>query len=191
MPTASPCPPSASASTCFLMISGFVIYWKVRAMSVKAAGNTLLGARAFWARPFVRIAAPAAGTLAVVGAVRLAQECPRASWADLDAALAFFANFYWAGCTASPAPCPHLLVASHFRSLSLEGQFYAFAPALIALPRRLALPVCLTVVAMGAGLERPVGSYVWSTRPDALFSSESASQRRESKRSRAASFGHP
>ena len=66
-------------------------------------------------------------------------------------------------------PLPHPLVASHFSSLSLEGQFCAFAPALIALPRRLALPVCLAVLAMGAGLERPLGSYLWTTRPDALF----------------------
>jgi peptidoglycan/LPS O-acetylase OafA/YrhL len=153
----------------FLVISGFVIHRNVLAMSVKAGGNATLGAQAFWVRRFVRIEAPAAGTLAVVGAVRLAQEGAGASWADLAAALAFFANFYWAGCTASPTPCPHPLVASHFWSLSLEGQFYAFAPVLIALPRRLALPVCLTVVAMGAGLERPFGSYLWTTRPDALF----------------------
>src|SRR5208283_3511765 len=64
---------------------------------------------------------------------------------------------------------PHPLVASHFWSLSLEGQFYAFAPALIALPRRLALPVCLAVLTSCAGLERPVRSYLWTTRPDALF----------------------
>ena len=43
------------------------------------------------------------------------------------------------------------------------------APALAALPRRLALPVSLIVLAMGAGLERPVASYLWTTRPDALF----------------------
>ena len=153
----------------FLVISGFVIYRNVLAMSVKARGNALLGAQAFWVRRLVRIAAPAAGTLAVVGGVRLAQEGPSASWADLAAALAFFANFYWTGCAASAAPCPHPLVASHFWSLSLEGQFYALAPALIALPRRLALPVCLSVLAICAGLERPVGSYLWTTRPDALF----------------------
>jgi peptidoglycan/LPS O-acetylase OafA/YrhL len=153
----------------FLVISGFVIYRNVRAMSVKAGGNATLGAQAFWVRRFVRIAAPAAGTLAVVGALRLAQEGPGASWADLAAALAFFANFYWAGCAASAAPCPHALVASHFWSLSLEGQFYAVAPALIALPRHLALPACLAVLAMGACLERPLGSYLWTTRPDALF----------------------
>ena len=153
----------------FLVISGFVIYRNVRAMSSMAGGNALLGAQAFWVRRFVRIAAPAALTLAVVGAVRLAQEGPRASWADLAAALAFFANFYWAGCAASAIPCPQALVASHFWSLSLEGQFYAVAPALIALPRRLALPVFLAVLAMGACLERPVGSYLWTTRPDALF----------------------
>jgi peptidoglycan/LPS O-acetylase OafA/YrhL len=153
----------------FLVISGFVIYRNVRAMSVLAGGSALLGAQAFWVRRFVRIAAPAAGTLAVVGAVRLAQEGRGANWADLAAATGFFANFYWAGCAGSAAPCPHPLVASHFWSLSLEGQFYAVAPALIALPRRLALPVCLAVLAMGVGLERPVGSYLWTTRPDALF----------------------
>jgi peptidoglycan/LPS O-acetylase OafA/YrhL len=153
----------------FLVISGFVIYRNVLAMSVKAGGNAALAAQAFWVRRFVRIAAPAAGTLAVVGALRLAQEGPGASWADLAAATGFLANFYWAGCAASAAPCPHPLVASHFWSLSLEGQFYALAPALIALPRRLALPVCLAVLAMGACLERPVGSYLWTTRLDALF----------------------
>jgi len=153
----------------FLVISGFVIYRNVLAMSVKASGNALLGAQAFWVRRFGRIAAPAGGTIAVVGAVRLAQQGPGATWADLGAATGFFANFYWAGCAASAAPCPHPLVASHFWSLSLEGQFYALAPALIALPRRLALPVCLAVLAMGACLERPVGSYLWTTRPDALI----------------------
>ncbi len=153
----------------FLVISGFVIYRKVLAMSVKAGGNALFGAQTFWVRRFVRIAAPALGTLAVVGAVRLAQEGPGGSWADLAAATGFFANFYWAGCAASAPPCPHPLVASHFWSLSLEGQFYAVAPALIALPRRLALPVCLAVLAIGVCLERPVGSYLWTTRPDALF----------------------
>ena len=153
----------------FLVISGFVIHRNVLAMSVKAGGNATLGAQAFWVRRFVRIAAPAAGTLAVVGAVRLAQEGAGASWADLAAALAFFANFYWASCAASATPYPHALVASHFWSLSLEGQFYAVAPALIALPRRLALPVCLSVVAMGASLERPLGSCLWTTRPAALL----------------------
>jgi peptidoglycan/LPS O-acetylase OafA/YrhL len=64
----------------FLVISGFVIYRHLLAMSVKAGGNALLGAQAFWVRRLVRIAAPAAGTLAVVGAVRLAQEGPGASW---------------------------------------------------------------------------------------------------------------
>ncbi|MGA9600220.1 MAG: acyltransferase family protein [Methylocystis sp.] len=88
----------------FLVISGFVIYRNLLAMSVKAGGNALLGAQAFWVRRLVRIAAPAAGTLAVVGTVRLAQEGPGASWADLAAALAFFANFYWAGCAASAPP---------------------------------------------------------------------------------------
>jgi len=163
----------------FLVISGFVIYRHLLAMSVKAGGNALLGAQAFWVRRLVRIAAPAAGTLAVVGAVRLAQEGPGASWADLAAALAFFANFYWAGCVASAAPCPHPLVASHFWSLSLEGQFYALAPALIALPRRLAVPVSLSVLAICAGLERPVGSYLWTTRPDALFIGMSVAALRE------------
>jgi len=153
----------------FLVISGFVIYRNVLAMSVKAGEGALLGAQAFWVRRFVRIAAPAAATLAVIGAVRLAQEGPDTCWADLAAASGFFANFYWAACAASAAPCPHPLVASHFWSLSLEGQFYALAPALIALPRRVALPVCLAVLAMGVGLERPVGSYLWTTRPDALF----------------------
>lgn len=153
----------------FFVISGFVIYRNVRAMSVKAGRNVLLGAQAFWVRRFVRIVVPAAGTLAVVGAFRLAQDGPGASWADLDTATGFFANFYWAGCAASAAPCPHPLVASHFWSLSLEGQFYALAPALIALPRRLALPACLAVLAVGAGFERPVGSYLWTTRWDALL----------------------
>lgn len=153
----------------FLAISGFVIYRNLLAMSVKAGGNALLDEQAFWVRQLARIAAPAAGTLAVVGAVRLAQEGLGASWADLAAALAFFANFYWASCAASATPYPHALVASHFWSLSLEGQFYAVAPALIALPRLLALPVCLSVVAMGASLERPLGSYLWTTRPDPLL----------------------
>lgn len=153
----------------FLVISGFVIYRNVLAMSVEAGGSALLGAQAFWVRRLVRIAAPAAGTLTVIGAVRLAQEGPSASWADLAAASGFFANFYWAGCAASAALCPHPLVASHFWSLSLEGQFYALAPALMALRRRLALPICLAGLAMGSGLERPVGSYLWTTRPDALF----------------------
>ncbi len=152
----------------FLVISGFVIYRNVRAMRVKAGRNALLGAQAFWVRRFVRIAAPAAGTLAVVGALRLAQEGPGASWADLAAATGFFANFYWAGCATSAAPCPHPLVVSHFWSLSLEGQFYTLAPALFALPRRLALPLSLIALAIGVGLERPVASYLWTTRPDAL-----------------------
>ena len=153
----------------FLVISGFVIYRNVLAMNVKAGGAAPLGAQAFWVRRMVRIAAPAAATLAVIGVARLAQEGPRASWADLAAATGFFANFYWAGCAASAAPCPHPLIASHFWSLSLEAQFYALAPALIALPWRLVSPVCLAVLAMGASLERPVGSYLWTTRPDALF----------------------
>jgi peptidoglycan/LPS O-acetylase OafA/YrhL len=163
----------------FLVISGFVIYRNVLAMSVKAGGSALLGAQAFWMRRFVRIAAPAAATLAVIGAVRLAQEGPGASWADLAAASGFFANFYWADCAASAALCPHPLVASHFWSLSLEGQFYALAPALIALPRRVALPLFLAVLAMGAVLERPVGSYLWTTRPDALFTGMAVAAVRE------------
>ena len=153
----------------FFVISGFVIYRNVLAMRAKAGGNALLGAQAFWVRRFLRIGTPAAAALAVVGAVRLAQEGSRASWADLVAAAGFLANFYWAGCAASTPPCPYPLVASHFWSLSLEGQFYALAPVLVVLPRRLAFPFCLTILAMGGGFERPVGSYLWTTRPDALF----------------------
>ena len=153
----------------FFVISGFVIYRNVLAMKALAGGDALAGARAFWARRLVRIAAPAWATVAVVGAVRLAQEGLGKSWADLAAATGFFANFYWAGCEASPAPCPHHLIASHFWSLSLEGQFYALAPFLAALPRRLAIPAGVSVLAMGAALPRPVGSYLWTMRPDALL----------------------
>lgn len=153
----------------FFAISGFVIYRNVLATKALAGGNALAGARAFWARRLVRIVAPAWTTVAVIGAVRVAQEGVEGSWADLAAGAGFFANFYWAGCEASPAPCPHHLVASHFWSLSLEGQFYALAPALAALPRRLAIPVGVTVLAMGAALPRPVGSFLWTMRPDALL----------------------
>ncbi len=153
----------------FFVISGFVIYRNVFAMKALAGGNTLAGARAFWARRLVRIAAPDWAIVAVIGAVRIVQKGVEGSWADLAAGAGFFANFYWAGCEASAAPCPHHLVASHFWSLSLEGQFYALAPALAALPRRLAIPVGATVLAMGAALPRPVGSYLWTMRPDALL----------------------
>src|SRR5208283_222119 len=98
----------------FLVISGFVIYRNVLAISVKAGGNARLGAQAFWVRRFVRIAAPTIGTLAVITVVRLAREGSGASWTDLAAAAGFFANLYWAGCAASAAPCPHALIASHF-----------------------------------------------------------------------------
>ena len=153
----------------FFVISGFVIYRNVFAMKALAGGNALAGAWAFWARRLVRIAAPAWATVAVIGVVRIAQEGVEGSWADLAAGAGFFANFYWAGCEASPAPCPHHLVASHFWSLSLEGQFYALAPALAALPRHLAIPVGVTVLAMDAAVPRPVGSSLWTMRPDALL----------------------
>jgi peptidoglycan/LPS O-acetylase OafA/YrhL len=153
----------------FFVISGFVIYRNVFATKALAGGNALAGAWAFWVRRLVRIAAPAWTIVAVIGAVRIAQEGVEGSWADLGAAVGFIANFYWAGCEASPAPCPHHLVASHFWSLSLEGQFYALAPVLAAMSRRLAIPAGVSVLAMGAALPRPVGSYLWTMRPDALL----------------------
>ena len=90
----------------FFVISGFVIYRNVFAMKALAGGNTLAGARAFWARRLVRIAAPDWAIVAVIGAVRIVQEGVEGSWADLAAGAGFFANFYWAGCEASCSPLP-------------------------------------------------------------------------------------
>jgi len=153
----------------FFVISGFVIYRNVLTTIAASRGDALKGAQAFWLRRFVRIGAPAAGTLAVIAALRQIHEGAGASWTDLAAAAGFFADFYWADCATSADPCPYPLIASHFWSLSLEGQFYVLAPALVALPRRLALPLFLIALAIGAAVARPVGSSLWTTRPDALF----------------------
>jgi peptidoglycan/LPS O-acetylase OafA/YrhL len=60
-------------------------------------------------------------------------------------------------------------MASHFWSLALEAQFYALAPLLAALGRREALCLCALCLALGAVTPRPVGSFLWSVRPDGLL----------------------
>jgi peptidoglycan/LPS O-acetylase OafA/YrhL len=153
----------------FFVISGFVISRNVAAMKIKAGGDARAGALAFWMRRFIRIALPAWATAAAIGVVRLASGAANRSSGDLIAGAGFYANFYWTACFEGNTPCPDALIASHFWSLALEMQFYALTPLLAALAPRRALAAGAIVLALCAVLQRPVGGFWWSIRPDALL----------------------
>ena len=51
----------------------------------------------------------------------------------------------------------------------MEAQFYALAPLLAALGRYEALCLCALCLVLGAVSPRPVGSFLWSVRPDGLL----------------------
>ena len=153
----------------FFVLSGFVIWQNLAAMRAKAGGDAVAGALAFWLRRFSRVALPAWATLAAIGLLRLCSGRDTGWWSDLVAGAGFYANFYWAGCWAGKATCPDALMASHFWSLALEAQFYALAPLLAGLGRREALCLCALCLALGAVTPRPVGSFLWSVRPDGFL----------------------
>jgi peptidoglycan/LPS O-acetylase OafA/YrhL len=153
----------------FFVLSGYVIWQNVAAMRAKAGGDAVAGALAFWLRRFSRIALPAWATLAAIGVLRLCSGRDADWWSDLGAGAGFYANIYWAGCWTGEALCPDALMVSHFWSLALEAQFYALAPLLAGLGRREALCICALCLALGAVTSRPVGSFLWSVRPDGLL----------------------
>ena len=153
----------------FFVLSGFVIWQNLAAMRAKAGGDAVAGALAFWLRRVSRVALPAWATLVAIWVLRLCGGRDAGWWSDLVAGAGFYANFYWAGCWAGRAPCPDALMASHFWSLALEAQFYALAPLLAGLGRREALCLCALCLALGAVTPRPVGSFLWSVRPDGFL----------------------
>jgi peptidoglycan/LPS O-acetylase OafA/YrhL len=153
----------------FFVLSGHVIWQNLAAMRAKAGGDAVVGALAFWLRRYSRVALPGWATLAAIGLLRLCGGSHPGWSSDLVAGAGFYANFYWAGCWAGKAPCPDALIASHFWSLALEAQFYALAPLLATLGRHEILCLCALCLALGAVTPRPVGSLLWSVRPEGFF----------------------
>jgi peptidoglycan/LPS O-acetylase OafA/YrhL len=152
----------------FFVISGFLIAPRA-AQSVSHACGFWRGAAAFWAGRVIRIGVP---TWMTIGALYLAWrhgELHGLRFGDLIAAAAFLGNFYWAPCFSGREGCGDPLLSSHFWSLGIEGQFYALAPFLAALPRRWLWIIVASALTAGALLSRPWGGFWWALRPDALL----------------------
>lgn len=152
----------------FFVISGFVIAENARRMREKAHGAFWRGARAFWARRFLRIGIPAWVTVSAI-AISNGFGAPLGATAgDLTAAAGFYANLHWAPCFAGENGCGSLLASSHFWSLALEMQFYLAAPFLMAIEPVWATVICLANLAAGAVCDRPWGGSWWAFRLDGL-----------------------
>ena len=153
----------------FLVISGFVIYRNVLAMSVKAGGNararraSVLDAAVRADRGACR-SDPRSGRSSSAGAGR--------PWSVLGRSRCgsrVLRQFLLGRLRGERGPLPASVgrlafLESIARSTILCVRACAHRPAPAS-----GLVGLLGVLAMGAGLERPVGSYLWTTRPDALF----------------------
>jgi peptidoglycan/LPS O-acetylase OafA/YrhL len=150
----------------FFVISGFAASENARRLRLEAEGAFWRGALAFWSRRILRIGLPAWAVIVLVAALQSLGISLGETADDLKAAVAFYANVYWAPCFAGEAGCGEPTAISHFWSLASEMQFYLAAPFLIALSPELTALVCAATLAAGAVCERPWGGFWWTFRLD-------------------------
>lgn len=164
----------------FFVISGFVITLSLcnSVEKTKAAKWRLM--LAFWLKRVFRLLPLAWFWLFVAGVYLVvrsllpgAQDEEGFLLAPILAALFQVANFYSAYCgeaqSASAVICDTKNISGHYWSLSLEEQFYIVYPLLFFMVNRkfLIAALCIAVVAQIFWL-RPIGSYGWYFRTDAL-----------------------
>lgn len=155
----------------FFVISGFVI---TRSLLALEQGETAPVSRqllAFWTRRFFRLLPAAVLWLGITALYLASQDALRGNIATFVAPLFNVMNLYNAYCVGHPEAhyCGYF-IHGHYWSLSLEEQFYLIYPLFFfLLPRRWLLPLVVIAIALQWFWWRPIWTFGWFVRTDAIL----------------------
>lgn len=157
----------------FFAISGYVVTRTILPMRDQSPPNQANALAQFWIRRFFRLIPLAWLTL-------LASIFLSAFWNELglfkkplgnltDALFQLFYMSNWRAYWCSSNQTDLCGVNTHFWSLSLEEQFYVVLPLLVIMFRRKFWWAFVVLIALQFPLDRPLFSFFWITRVDALL----------------------